>query len=137
MSAENERQPTIFLVEEDNDTRPILKRNLREQGYPVIVALDEEDALERVEGGRTDYGLLLLNVVGVRPEEALESARRIHRRAGRDSTTPIVVMAEKYGEEMEGKDVAVDENVYVTYLEDGDQLHSFLARLLPPASTSI
>jgi DNA-binding response OmpR family regulator len=136
MTAENEKQPNIFLVEEDDETRPILKRNLREQGYHVIVALDEEDALERVEGGRASYDLLLVNVVGVRPEEALESARRIHRHAELDGTTPIVVMAEKYTEEMEGKDVEVGENEYVTYLEDGEQLHRLLARLLPPTQTS-
>src|SRR4028119_495703 len=118
MGQEFEKQPTIFLIEEDDDTRPILKRNLREQGYHVIVALDEEDALERVEGGRTVYGLLLVNVVGVQPEEALESARRIHRRAEMDSKTPIVVIAEKYDKEMEGKDVEVNENEFVTYPED-------------------
>jgi DNA-binding response OmpR family regulator len=136
MSAENERQPTIFLVEEDDQTRPILKHNLRAQGYHIIIALDEEDALERVAGGRASYGLLLVNVVGVKPEEALDSARRIHRRAEMDATTPIVVMAEKYTEEMEGKDVEVGKNVYVTYLEDGEQLHELLARLLPPLQTS-
>jgi len=136
MSQRFEKQPTIFLVEEDDDTRPILKRNLREQGYHVIIALDEEDALERVEGGRTVYGLLLVNVVGVQPEEALESARRIHRRAEMDSKTPIVVIAEKYGKEMEGKDVEVDENEFVTYPEDGAQLHELIARLIPPAPAS-
>jgi DNA-binding response OmpR family regulator len=136
MSAEVKKRPTIFLVEEDDDTRPILKHNLREQGYHVSIALDEEDARERVQGGLNHYALLLVNVVGVQPEEALESARRIHRQAQRDSKTPIVVIAERYGKEMEGKDVEVGENEYVTYPEDGDQLHGLLARLVPPESIS-
>jgi CheY-like chemotaxis protein len=136
MSSDNGKQPTIFFVEEDDETRPILKRNLHAQGYHVTIALDEEDALERVTGGRTSYDLLLLNIVGVKLEEALASAIRIHQRAEMDSQTPIVVMAENYGEEMEGKDVAVGENVYVTYPEDGEQLHRLLARLLPPVPTS-
>jgi len=136
MSQEFEKQPTIFLVEEDDDTRPILKRNLREQGYHVIVSLDEEDALERMEGGRTVYGLLLVNVVGVQLEEALESARRIHRRAEMDSKTPIVVIAEKYSKEMEGKEMEVNENEFVTYPEDGAQLHELIARLVPSAPAS-
>lgn len=136
MSTGDEKQPTIFLVEEDDDTRPILKNNLREQGYHVIIALDEEDALERVTSGRTFYDLLFVNIVGVEPEEALATARRIHQRAEMDSKTPIVVMAEKYGEDMEGKDVEVSENIYVTYPEDGEQLHRLLARLVPPATTS-
>ena len=132
MSTGNEKQPTIFLVEEDDETRPILKHNLREQGYRVVIALDEEDALERVSGGRTAYDLLLINVVGVELEETLASARRIHQHTEMDGRTPIVVIAEKYGEDMEGKDVEVDENVYVTYPEDGEQLHKLLAHLVPP-----
>lgn len=136
MSTDNGKRPTIFLIEEDDDTRPLLKRNLREQGYHVTTALDEEDALERLEGGRASYDLLLLDVVGVETEEALESARRVHQRAEMDSMTPIVVMAEKYGEDMEGKDVDVGENVYITYLEDSEQLRILLARLLPSVSTS-
>jgi CheY-like chemotaxis protein len=132
MNAGNGKQPTIFLVEEDDETRHVLKHNLREQGYHVTVALDEEDALERVEGGRASYDLLFVNVVGVGVEVALDSARRIHMRAEMGNSTPIIVMAEKYGRDMEGKDVEVEENVYVTYPEDADQLHRLLARLVPP-----
>ena len=47
--------------------------------------------------------------------------------------TAIVVMAEKYDSKMEGKDVLVGENEYVTYLQDAEQLHNLLARLLNPA----
>ena len=125
------RGSTILLVEEDDDTRPILKRNLQKEGYHLVVALDEEDALERVEGGRLMPNLILLNVVGVTTDAALEAARRIHDRAGLDGETPIVVMAEKYGPEMEGKDVMVGKNEYVTYLGEGGQLLKLLARLLP------
>lgn len=129
-------QPTIFLVEEDDETRPILRRNLREQGYSVVIALDAEDALERVSGRRTAYNLLLINTVGQEVEETLDSARLIHQRAEMNSSTPIIVIAEKYGADMEGKDVEVDVNVYVTYPQDGQQLHNLVARLVPPAQAS-
>lgn len=121
---------TILLVESDDETRPLLRRNLQSEGYHVIVALDEEDALERVAGGRTRADLLLCNVVGVTTAEAVEAARRIHRHAEFNAATPIIVMAEKYGPDMEGKDVAVGENQYVTYLEDAKQLRRLIARLL-------
>lgn len=124
------RQPTILLVEEDDDTRPILRHNLQREGYRVIVALDEEDAMERTFGGGARADLLLLNIVGVSTEEAVESARRIHKSAEFDGDVPLVVMAEKYGPELEGQNVAVGENQYVTYLEDAEQLHALLARLL-------
>jgi DNA-binding response OmpR family regulator len=123
-------QPTILLIESDDDTRPILKENLERDGYRVIVALDEEDAMGRVADGHARADLLLYNVVGVRPVEAMESARRIHRNAGFDNSMPIVAMAEKYGPEMEGKNVAVSEHEYIVYLEDAEQLHNLIARLL-------
>jgi CheY-like chemotaxis protein len=43
--------PTILLVEEDDEVRPLLSQNLRNQGYHVVVALDEADAIERTKGG--------------------------------------------------------------------------------------
>jgi CheY-like chemotaxis protein len=45
-------QPTILLIEEDDDTRLILKESLIRYGYLVLLALDEEDAISRVDGGQ-------------------------------------------------------------------------------------
>ena len=130
MKTDKNVDATILLVEEDDDTRPILKRNLIRRGYHVIVALDEEDALERTSDGAGRADLILLNVVGVSTGEALAAARRIHHHAKYDGHTPIIVIAEKYGPELEGQDVRVGENEYITYMEDGEQLQNLLARLL-------
>ena len=124
-------QRTIFLIEEDDDTRPILKRNLQAYGYRVLVALDEEDALERVGGGHTHADLILINLVGETLEKALNVGRRIREHAKYDGDTPLVVMAEKYGRDVEGTDVNVDGNDWITYPEDADQLRNLLARLTP------
>jgi CheY-like chemotaxis protein len=129
MSAERENQRTILLVEEDDETRPLLKRNLRSYGYRVVVALDEEDALERVSDGRVRADLLLLNLVGKSPEDALNVGRRIKKHAQYDGHMPVVVMAEKYGPDVEGTDVNVSGNDWITYPEDADQLKNLLARL--------
>lgn len=126
----DDKAATILLVEEDDDTRPVLKRNLIREGYHVIVALDVEDALERTRDGAARANLLLVNVVDVPVDDALESARLIHMSAGYDGETPIVVIAEKYGPELEGLDVTVGDNEYVTYMEDAEQLHNLLARLV-------
>jgi hypothetical protein len=40
-------------------------------------------------------------------------------------------MAEKYGADLEGTDVNVESNDWITYLEDHDQLKNLLARLIP------
>lgn len=126
--SENERA-TIFLVEEDDDTRPILKQNLQRYGYRVLMALDEEDALERVGGGHVHADLVLVNLVGKTPDEALEIGRRIRTQAKYDGQTPLVLMAENYGKDVEGTDVNVGGNDWITYLEEPDQLKNLLSRL--------
>jgi DNA-binding response OmpR family regulator len=126
--------PTILLVEEDDEVRPLLSQNLRNQGYHVIVALDEADAIERTKGGSFCPDLILLNQVGRSIEEYTVMGQRICKSAGIGSHTPIIVMAERYGADMEGKDVQVDEAEYVTYLEDGQQLMNLLHRLCPVKS---
>lgn len=121
-------QRTIFLLEEDDDTRGPLVANLRRRGYRVIVALDEEDALERIGGVPAD--LILVNLVGKSAEDALSVGRRVRERAKYDGHTPLVVMPEKYGKEVEGAEVNVAGNDWVFYLgEEPDQLKNLLARL--------
>ena len=122
------RKPTIFLVEEDDETRPILRRNLERAGYRVQLALDEQDAHDRVNGGRLTADLILVNLIGVQPDEALQAGRRIRQDA--ELAVPLVVMAEKYGAGLEGTDVNAGGDDWITYPEDHDQLQNLLARLL-------
>jgi DNA-binding response OmpR family regulator len=123
--------PTILLVEEDDEVRPLLSQNLRNQGYHVVVALNEADAIERTKGGSFCPDLILLNQVGRSIQEYVVMGQRICESAGIGNQTPIIVMAEQYGADMEGKDVQVDDTEYVTYLEDGQQLMNLLHRLCP------
>jgi CheY-like chemotaxis protein len=121
----------IFLVEEDDDTRPLIKQNLERLGYQVILALDEEDAMQRVGGGQINVDLVLINLVGRTTDDVLEIGKRICKHAKFDGHTPLVIVAEKYGKDLEGTNVNVGENDWITYLEDPDQLQNLLARLLP------
>ncbi|HEX8161676.1 MAG TPA: hypothetical protein VF538_07380 [Pyrinomonadaceae bacterium] len=126
------RRPIIFLVEEDDETRPLLKRNLERADYRVLLALDEEDARERARSGRLSADLILVNLVGVQPDEALEAGRRIRRVAELD--VPLLVLAEKYGPELEGTDVNAGGDDWITYPEDHEQLENLLARLIDKRS---
>ena len=125
------RRATIFLIEEDDETRRLLVANLKRQGYRVLLAVDEEDARDRVSGGRLRADLVLVNLVGKPPSEVLEIGRRIRSCAELRGGTPLVVMAEKYGPDLEGTDVQAGENDWITYPEDGEQLERLLARLTP------
>jgi DNA-binding response OmpR family regulator len=131
MSNEQGKQPTIFLIEEDDETRRPLVENLRSQGYRVIVAIDEEDAMERVEGGHVHADLVLVNLVGKSADEVLSIGRRVRDHAKYDGHTALVVMPEKYGKDVEGTDVNVEGNDWIHYLgEEPDQLKNLLARLI-------
>ena len=131
MCAERSKQPTIFLVEEDEVTRRPLVSNLRGYGYRVVVAVDEEDALERVGGGGVDADLVLVNLIGKSAEEVLSVGRRVREYAKHNGHTPLVVMPEKYDRALEDTEVNVEGNDWVFYLgEEPDQLKNLLARLL-------
>jgi CheY-like chemotaxis protein len=122
---------TILPIEEDDETRPLLAQNLRGYGYRVVVALDEEDALERVGGGGVPADLVLVNLVGKAAGEVLAVGRRVREHAKYDGHTPLVVMPEKYDKGVEGTEVNVEGNDWVFYLgEEPGQLRNLIARLL-------
>jgi len=130
-SSSTDTRPTIFLIEEDDNAHRPLKRNLRKLGYRVLAVLDLEDALEWVSVARIPADLVLINLVGKSVEETLEMGRVLRERATYDGPTPMVVMPEKVDKELEGRDVNVGGNDWITYYEDGDQLRRLLDRLLP------
>ena len=124
-------QKTIFLIEEDDDTRRPLVQSLRAYGYRVIIAIDEEDAFERVDGGHVHVDLVLVNLVGRNADEVLDAGRRIRQQAKYDANTPLVVMPEKYGKDVEGTEVNAGGNDWILYLgEEDGQLENLLARLI-------
>lgn len=124
-------RPTIFVVEEDNNARHVLAKNLRQFGYRLLVAAAVEDAVEWVSG--RDYihaDLLLIDLIGKLPEEALTVGQRLRAQAKYDSETPLVVMPEKVAKEVEGTDMNVTANDWICYYQDADQLQQLLFRLL-------
>lgn len=130
-----ETRPAILFIGEDNDTNQPLKRSLRRQGYRVLLACCTEDAADWMAGGYVHADLLLLDLVGKRVEEALGLGRQVRRNAQYDGRTPLVVMAEKYGKDVEGTEANVGGADWVFYLGDEpDQLKNLLRRLIPPAA---
>ncbi|MBD0371041.1 MAG: hypothetical protein ICV60_09425 [Pyrinomonadaceae bacterium] len=124
------RQAIIFFLGEDDDTRRLLKQNLRNDGYRVMVAEDLEDMLERVGSSSARADLILLDLVSKTPEEALQIGRQIREHAKYDGQTPLVVMAERYGKDVEGTETNVGGNDWIFYLgEEPAQLRNLLTRL--------
>src|SRR5215203_2534595 len=102
--------PTVFLIDEDDDSRPAFRANLKRQDYRVSIAIDEEDALDRVNHQCLKADLVLMNFVRKPPEKVLEIGRNIRRVGKLDAH--IVVIAHKYGADLEGRDIKIGEKDY-------------------------
>jgi len=125
------KQPTIFLIEEDDETRRPLVNSLRSGGYRVLVAVDEAAALDMVGGGGVNADLVLVNLIGKSAREVLSVGRRIRDYANHNGHMPLVVMPEKYDKDVEGTEVNLEGDDWIFYLgEESDQLKNFLTRLL-------
>lgn len=133
MTALNSGQPsTILLLEPDDDTRPLLKGNLENQGYRVLISLDEPDAIFRA-ANNPFIDLILVNQVSLSAESVIAQAQRIRREASLSESVPVVILAENYTEDLEGQNIQVAEHEYIAYLENVQQLLDLLADLLNKA----
>lgn len=123
-------RPAILYIGEDRDAHPLLKHSLRAQGYRVLAAYSVEDAADWMVGGHVHADLILLDLVRRTTKETLAAGRQVRRHAKYDGQTPLVVMAEKYGTDVEGTEANVEGNDWVFYLGDEpDQLKNLLRRL--------
>ena len=129
IKGERNAAPIILVLEPDDETRPLLKHNLCSKGYRAIVVLDVEDAIDRIRG-RSEYpDLLLINQMNLSIEECVNLGLYICQSTDFPKHTPIVIIAERYGADLEGQDIQLGEHEYVTYLEDGQQLMNLVCRL--------
>jgi DNA-binding response OmpR family regulator len=121
------REPVIFLIEDDEDTRIPFKELLKNNGYKVLLALDEADAFDRVSFGHLAVDLVLVDLVRKPTAEILKIGRRIRRSAKLD--VPLVAIAGEYHDKLRGKNIQIGENDYVVYLENGKELFDLLSSL--------
>lgn len=129
MSARSERIPTILLLEPDNETRRLLVENLRDRGYQVFVVIDEQNAIEWLDRDREKHpDLILINQFNVSLEECLATIAHIYRQTGLSQQIPTAIIAERYQPDLEGTEEKFDDNIYVIYLENAQQLFDLLDR---------
>jgi PleD family two-component response regulator len=121
------KQPTVFLVEEDEDTRILFRKILKNNGYNVLLAIDETDALQRVGDEFRKIDVVFVNLVRKSSEQMLKAGRRICEKG--ELNVSLVAIAEEFDDELQGTSVQVGANEYVTYLENGTELFDLLFRL--------
>jgi hypothetical protein len=107
----------------------VLRKNLQKDGDDTLPAMDDAYAPDRLVSGQVRADLLLINLVHKTPGEVLQARRRIREYGKHDNTTPLVVMAEKYGAHLKGTNVNPGGNDRIIYPADAGQRHPLLARL--------
>jgi CheY-like chemotaxis protein len=121
-------KPTIFLIEEDNLVRPLLKETLNERGYKVIVSVDEEDAFQRTNDGLLKADLILIDLLNKSAKDVLSVGQQLRQES--NPNIPIVGIATKYDADMKGGILRADEKSYIVYLsEDANEFFDLLADL--------
>lgn len=119
------RAARILVAHDLEETRDGIEKLLTTDGYRVVPARNEHDAVERARRHRPD--LILVSLAG-RPVDVIASAARIRIRSGLPGEVPVVVFC--LPTVIEGAEVALGENVYVTRPDNFDQLRALLGRLL-------
>jgi DNA-binding response OmpR family regulator len=125
------KQPTVFLVEEEDDSRNLVRRNLQTLGYGVHIAIDEEDAMDRISLGNLCADLLVVDLDRDTTEEILNIGRAFREQLGLSDRVPLVVTPGRYDDAPTGIDLNAGGNDWITYFEDVEQLNRLLLRLVP------
>jgi hypothetical protein len=94
------------------------------------MALNEVDAIQLTQGGFERFDLILLSQVGHSIDYLMAIGQQICQ-SNPNHCAPIVILAERYGLDLEGQNIQVGEGKYVVYLEDGQQLKNLLYTLCP------
>jgi two-component system KDP operon response regulator KdpE len=111
--------PSVLIVEDDDETRGALVRDLIARGYRIEEAADGASALRRWELRRPDIVLLDL---GLPDMDGIAVVRRIRK----ESTTPIVILSGRYEEREKVEALELGADDYVTKPFSVDELNARL-----------
>ena len=131
MDNETRINPIILVVEDVHETRDGIEKLLKVDGYRVMLARDELDAIESAQRQRPD--LILVSVAGL-PGEVLGSGRRIRESAAAGDDVPVVIFC--FDEIPEGAEVAIGKNVHIAQPDNFNQLRRLLSTLLGRITTA-
>src|SRR5918994_480302 len=112
-------QPTVFIVEDDVDTREMLGRFLELEGFHVETAENGRQALDRLEGGASPCVILLDLMMPVM--DGWQFRREQIQRAAL-ANIPVIVVSAAGRERLE----QIDANAYLCKPVDLEEL---LARI--------
>ena len=115
----------ILVVEDIAETRDGIEHLLKSDGYRIVAARNEVDAITLALHTAPD--LILVSLAGLHAA-VIATARQIRLRAELSDVVPIVIFC--IAEIGEGDEVAIGQNVYLTRPDNFNQLRTLLGRLL-------
>jgi CheY-like chemotaxis protein len=118
--------PTILLVEDDEDTRYVMRLGLEQRGYHVIEAEDGEKGVALALSEPADAILMDLSLPGI---DGLEATKRIRNDQRMRSVPVVAVTAHQETDFREGAK-ASGFDAYVTKPIDFDWLRELLTGLI-------
>jgi len=118
-------QPTVFIVEDDADTREMIGRFLELEGFAIVTAANGRQALDRLdEGTRADVILLDLMMPVM---DGWEFRRRQASHAA-FRNIPVIVFSAVGRDRMR----QIEANDYLSKPVDLDELLQRISRFCPP-----
>jgi CheY-like chemotaxis protein len=115
------------VIEDEAETRANMKELLQRSDYRVLIAEDENTAIEQTERQRPD---LVVVDLAMPPSDVLAVGRRIRRRAELGEHVPVVVIASTFEDDLEGQDIKVGAHEYISYMTDFEELENLISQLL-------
>lgn len=126
----NDVRRTILFVEDEEELRREMRRFLEGLGYQILMAEQEKDALEVVQGWSSPIDLILINQRMI-SDEALTVGRRIRDLGEISEQVPVVVIPYEFSNGKEGTDQCVGGNDHKSYMTSTAQLGNLLQRFAP------
>jgi DNA-binding response OmpR family regulator len=115
---------TILVVNDVEATRKSIEVLLKQDGYNIKTARDEQNAADAARAKQPD--LMLVSLDG-ETDEVVASVRRIRRRAALDENIPVIIFC---ADEFEENEVSVERNIFLSCPDNFNQLRNFISRLL-------
>ena len=119
------RRRVIMVIEDIEETCHGIERLLTSDGYSVVIAKDEPEAILKARLTPPD---LILMSLGVETIRLLAVAERIRKCSKLKAEVPIVLFCVSTVEE--GAEVEASHHIYLTRPDNFDQLRRLLCRLL-------
>jgi CheY-like chemotaxis protein len=127
MIVKQHQRQIILVLEDVEETGLLIDKMLQGNGYCVVLVRTEEDAIMRASLQSPD---LILMSLGLGPDRLLATALRIRQQAALSQDIAIVIFC--VPTILEGAEMEVSKNVYVTRPDNFNQLRALLHRLLLP-----